>query len=89
MSRRNIRKLSRQLSASFDKFWEEAKPLMVNEQVIGPAINPFQELYYKQFGGEPTPEDLAKMDPKSGIAAPKSDKPPKTQSVNAACNDHF
>ena len=36
---------------------------MVNEKVVGPKINPFQELYYKQFGGSPTAEDLAKMDP--------------------------
>jgi hypothetical protein len=35
---------------------------MVNESVVGPKINPFQELYYKQFGGNPTAEDLAKMD---------------------------
>ena len=34
---------------------------MVNEQVVGPKINPFQELYYKQFGGSPTAEDLAKI----------------------------
>ena len=61
----------RELTAAFDKFWSEAVPLMVNENVVGPTINPFQELYYKQFGGSPTAEDLAKMDPKSGPAAPK------------------
>ncbi len=53
----------KELSAAFDKFWSEALPLMVNEQAIGPKINPFQELYYQQFGGRPTPEDLARMDP--------------------------
>ena len=37
---------------------------MVNEKAVGPAINPFQELYYKQFGGSPTPEDLERMNPK-------------------------
>ncbi len=50
-------------AAAFDRFWSEALPLMVNEKVVGPAVNPFQELYYKQFGGSPTAEDLARMDP--------------------------
>ncbi len=45
-------------SAAFEKFWSEARPLMVNEEVIGPSINPFQDLYYKQFGGSPSEEDL-------------------------------
>ncbi len=61
----------KELASSFDQFWSEAVPLMVNEKVVGPTVNPFQELYYKQFGGSPTAEDLAKMDPTSGIAAPK------------------
>lgn len=54
----------KELAAAFDQWWSECLPLMVNEKAVGPAINPFQELYYKQFGGSPTPEDLAKMDPK-------------------------
>ncbi len=45
----------KQLSADFDKFWSDARPLMVNEQTVGPKINPFQELYYAQFGGSPRP----------------------------------
>ncbi len=49
-------------AAAFEKFWSEALPLMVNEKAVGPSINPFQAMYYKQFGGSPTPEDLAKMD---------------------------
>ncbi len=68
-----------QLASSFDQFWDEARPLMVNEQAVGPTINPFQELYYKQFGGAPTAEDLAKMDPTKGMAAPKQGKPTKSQ----------
>lgn len=66
----------KELSAAFDKAWSESLPLMVNEKAVGPAINPFQELYYKQFGGSPTPEDLAKMDPnrKIGEGAPKNAK---------------
>ena len=52
-----------ELAQAFDNFWSEALPLMVNEKVIGPSINPFQELYYQQFGGSPTAADLAKMNP--------------------------
>ena len=51
-----------ELALPFEKFWSDALLLMVNERVVGPKINPFQELYYKQFGGTPTAEDLAKMD---------------------------
>lgn len=53
------------LSKAFEKFWVESLPCMVNERVIGPSINPFQELYFRQFGGTPSPEDLAKMAPKN------------------------
>jgi arylsulfatase len=28
-------------------------PLLVNEDAVGPAVNPFKELYWKQFGGGP------------------------------------
>ena len=68
------------LAAAYDKFWSEALPLMVNEKAVGPAINPFQELYYKQFGGSPTPGDLQKMDPTRKFGeegAPKTKKKKK------------
>lgn len=55
-------------AAAFDKFWSEALPLMVNEKAVGPSINPFQELYYKQFGGSPTPEALNRMNPNQKFA---------------------
>ena len=54
----------KELAAAFEKFWSVAIPMMVNEKAEGPSINPFQELYYKQFGGSPTEADLAKMNPK-------------------------
>ena len=68
--------VARELAAAFDKFWSEALPLMVNEKAIGPKINPFQELYYNQFGGTPTAEALAKMDPSNNLdgAASKTAK---------------
>lgn len=59
------------LEKAFDRFWDEALPLMVNEKVVGPRINPFQELYYKQFGGSPTPEAMAKMDPNRPFPDPQ------------------
>lgn len=51
------------LARSFDQWWSEARPLMVNESATGPRINPFKELYWQQFGGGPSPEDLRQMDP--------------------------
>lgn len=52
------------LRVAYDKWWDEVQPYMVNEDAVGPDINPFQELYYKQFGGSPTPEDLKRMKPR-------------------------
>ena len=66
----------KELGAAFDQWWSECLPLMVNEKAMGPAINPFQEIYYRQFGGSPTPEALAKMDPKGALTfgVPKAGK---------------
>lgn len=62
----------KELAAAFDRFWAEARPLMVNETAVGPRINPFAELYYKQFGGGPSAAELEKMDPnRPWDAAPK------------------
>lgn len=55
----------KELSAAYDAWWADCRPRMVNEQVVGPSINPFQELYYRQFGGSPSPEALKRMKPKS------------------------
>lgn len=52
-----------ELAASYDRWWTEIKPMLVNENARGPRINPFKELYWAQFGGGPTPEDLQQMDP--------------------------
>jgi arylsulfatase len=41
-----------QLRAAYDKWWEETKPLMVNEATVMPREQPFTELYIKQFGAE-------------------------------------
>ena len=69
------------LRAAYDQWWTDVQPLLVNEAVTNiPTINPFQELYYKQFGGSPTPQALKRMDPKSsrdgeGLEAPRNRKP--------------
>jgi arylsulfatase A-like enzyme len=52
------------LRAAYDQWWTEVQPMLVNEEALGPSINPFQELYYKQYGGSPTPADLKRMNPK-------------------------
>ena len=43
----------RDLHGRFDRWWDEVTPLLVNENAVGPAKNPFHVLYWKQFGGEP------------------------------------
>ena len=42
-----------QLAGEFEKWWTSVQPQLVNENAIGPAVNPFKELYWKQFGREP------------------------------------
>lgn len=58
--------------------------MLVNENVTGiPSINPFQELYYKQFGGSPTPEALRRMDPKKADALGEANSPGAKRKANA------
>lgn len=51
------------LRTAYDQWWEGVQPMLANESVVGPKINPFKERFWKQFGGGPTPDDLKKMDP--------------------------
>jgi arylsulfatase A-like enzyme len=53
----------RQLASAYDQWWAEVQPMLVNEKVVGPRLNPFAELYWQQFGGGPTEADLKRMDP--------------------------
>ncbi len=53
----------KKMSADYDAWWKAARPLMVNENAIGPKLNPFKEQYWKQFGGGPTPEEAHIMEP--------------------------
>jgi arylsulfatase len=52
------------LRKAYDQWWSDTLPLMVNEDAVGPNINPMKELYWKQFGGEPDAKMLERMDPK-------------------------
>lgn len=47
----------------FDRWWQEILPCLENEDALGPKINPFKELYWKQFGGGPDEALLKTMDP--------------------------
>jgi len=53
------------LRAAYDRWWDEILPLLVNENAVGPKINPMKELYWKQFGGGPDARLLQRMDPQS------------------------
>jgi arylsulfatase len=59
------------LSQAFDDWWLEVQPQLVNEKVVGPHINPFKEIYWKQFGGGPTETLLKEMDPHRRLESPQ------------------
>jgi arylsulfatase len=52
------------LQKAYDQWWSEALPLLVNEDSMGPEVNPMKAVYWKQFGGGPDARMLKKMDPK-------------------------
>ncbi|ODT98442.1 MAG: arylsulfatase [Planctomycetes bacterium SCN 63-9] len=43
----------KQFRAEYDTWWESILPRLVNENLDGPKINPYKELYLKQFGSLP------------------------------------
>jgi arylsulfatase A-like enzyme len=43
----------KELDGAYDTWWDGVLPGMVNEDAVGPKVNPFRELYEKQFGGRP------------------------------------
>ncbi|HYF37293.1 MAG TPA: sulfatase-like hydrolase/transferase, partial [Prosthecobacter sp.] len=52
------------MRTSYDQWWESLKgQIDLNEMAKGPKLNPFAEMYWQQFGGGPTDEDRARMDP--------------------------
>jgi arylsulfatase len=52
-----------ELRAAYDEWWSEVQPMLVNEDAVGPEINPFKVRYWEQFGGGPDEEMLRLMDP--------------------------
>jgi arylsulfatase len=41
------------LRAAYEKWWADVQPDLVNEDAVGPKVNPFKERYWAQFGGGP------------------------------------
>lgn len=39
----------RMLRATYDDWWQSILPCLENENAVGPKINPYHELYFKQF----------------------------------------
>jgi arylsulfatase len=40
-----------ELEAAYDHWWQSLPTHLINEDAIGPKVNPFKALYWKQFGG--------------------------------------
>lgn len=65
------------LRSTYDKWWSETFPLLVNENAVGPKVNPMKELYWSQFGGEPDAAMIEKMNPQKGSGGKLADKTAK------------
>jgi arylsulfatase len=61
------------LAASYDAWWSAIRPALVNEKAIGPRMNPFKEMYWQQFGGSPTADELYIMEPNHATIPTKGD----------------
>lgn len=48
------------LRGEYDEWWTAVQPMLVNEDAVGPAVNPFHERYWRQFGGGPAAVPAAK-----------------------------
>ena len=44
---------AKRLETAYDRWWEEILLCLENEDAIPPKVNPYRELYEKQFGGGP------------------------------------
>ncbi|MCE9556402.1 MAG: arylsulfatase [Planctomycetes bacterium] len=40
------------LLVAYDAWWVKTLPMLVNENAVGPAVNPFKAAYWKQFGDD-------------------------------------
>ncbi len=68
------------LSARYNEWWESIQPGLVNESAPLARGNPFKEIYWKQFGGGPSADDLRQMDPARFPLEPS--KQPREPRVN-------
>lgn len=41
------------LRSEYEAWWKAMLPDLVNEDAVGPEVNPYKEWYWRQFGGEP------------------------------------
>ena len=72
------------LRASYDKWWADVQPLLVNEAVNDiPKMNPMKELYWKQFGGAPDEQMLKKMAPVKTAGSEEGKEPRKERRKKA------
>ena len=70
------------LRAAYDQWWHEVQPLLVNENVVGPQMNPFKVLYWKQFGGGPNEALRKRMDPNRAAGQEKPGRRNETRGRN-------
>lgn len=42
-----------ELESAYDRWWDSVQPQLINEDAVGPKVNPFAALFWKQFGGGP------------------------------------
>jgi arylsulfatase len=69
----------KRLAGAYDQWWADVQPLLINERVLGPKINPFKEMFWQQFGGGPSAELLEQMDPSRQPPASGKKKAKKKQ----------
>ena len=43
------------LATEYDRWWQSVQPDLVNENLDGPAENPFKTAYERQFSAPPQP----------------------------------
>jgi arylsulfatase len=72
------------LRAAYDEWWAAVQPLLGNEKVVGPRMNPMKELYWKQFGGGPDAAPLERMDPNTTAGGDDEREAPQQKKRKAA-----
>lgn len=72
-----------ELRDTYERWWTDVQPMLINENVVGPKMNPMKELYWKQFGGGPDEAMLKRMDPKS-VPSGEESEAQKKRKVRAA-----